>query len=122
MDKNFIKLTEDKLKTNKKSLEVELHKFAKKDANLKGDWDTNYPKFNGGAGSQLTEESADEVEEYSNLLPVEHNLELRLKKINSALDKIKGGNYGKCEKCGKDIDEKKLEIYPEAEFCNKCRK
>lgn len=118
MDKKFLIKQKEKLEKTRKSLEQELSKFAQKDKKLKGDWDTKYPKFDGGA----LEESADEVEEYMNLLPVEHNLELRLQKINSALKNIEKGTYGKCKKCNKKISQERLEVFPEAEFCAKCQK
>ena len=66
------------------------------------------------------EEKADEVEEYDNLLSLEHNLELRLKDINWALEKIPAGNYGICEKCGKEIEKQRLMVAPEAKLCIKC--
>ena len=68
------------------------------------------------------EDAADQVEEYVTLLPIEHNMELRLQSINSALEKMKKGKYGKCEKCGKKIIEERLKIYPEARFCVKCER
>ena len=122
MKKGILKELKAKLEKGKENLEKELEGFAKKDKKLKGDWDTRYPKFNGGMGSQGLEEAADEVEEYLNLLPVEANLELRLRSINSALEKIKKGKYGKCEKCKKPISLDRLKAYPEARLCLKCRK
>jgi len=122
MKTGILKELKAKLKKEKENLEKELEGFAKKDKKLKGDWDTRYPKFNGGMGSQGLEEAADEVEEYLNLLPVEANLELRLQSINSALEKIKKGRYGKCEKCKKPISLDRLRVYPEARLCLKCRK
>jgi DnaK suppressor protein len=99
-------------------IEKELKTFATKDEKLKGDWDTKFLKFNGSSASQ--EEAADEVEEYITKLPIEHNLELRLRNINLALEKIEKGTYGKCEKCGSPILEERLKAYPEARFCLKC--
>lgn len=122
MTKKFLKELRDKLEKQKISIEAELQKFAKKDEKIKGDWDTNYPKFNGGVGSQALEDAADQVEEYVTLLPIEHNLELRLRDINLALEKIKKDKYGKCEKCGKKISEERLKIYPAARDCGKCKK
>ena len=75
-----------------------------------------YAKFN-GAG---LEDAADEVEAYGNLLPVEHSLEIRLKNIGDALEKIKKDKYGKCEKCEKKITEERLKISPEAKLCQNC--
>lgn len=120
MNKKLLAELKEKLEKQKTSIEVELEKFAKKDENLKGDWDTQYPKTNGGVGSQALEDAADQVEEYITLLPIEHNLELRLRDVNSALDKIKKGRYGKCEKCGKSISEERLRFYPEAKLCRFC--
>jgi len=121
MNKKTIKGLKEKLDQEKKSLEEELERFAQKDKKIKGDWDTRFPSFGKAAvGSQRMEDAADEVEEYANLLPVEYNLETRLKNVNSALEKIKRGTYGKCEKCGKEIGRGRLEIYPAARRCEKC--
>jgi len=122
MNKKLLAELKEKLKKQRSSIEAELEKFATKDEKLKGDWDTRYPKFNGGAGSQALEDAADQVEEYVTLLPIEHNMELRLQSINFALEKIKKGKYGKCEKCKKKIIEEKLKVYPEAKMCTKCKK
>jgi len=121
MDKKLQEELKQKLKDQKLSLETELGKFANKDKELKGDWDTKFPEGGTSTGGNALEEAADQVTEYSNLLPVEHNMELRIQDINKALDKIKKGNYGKCENCGKDIPEARLEIYPEAKVCGKCQ-
>lgn len=109
-----------KLEDEKAGLEQELQKFAQKDKKLPGDWDTRYPKLNGGAGSQALEDAADEVEEYSTRLPIEYSLETLLKEINLALEKIKKGKYGLCEKCKKPISQTRLKIYPAASTCRKC--
>ena len=122
MNKKLLNELKEKLEKQKEELKAELRKFAKEDKRVKGDWDTKYPEINGGSGGQLLEDAADQVEEYANLLPVEHNLELRLQSIDSALKKINKGKYGKCEKCKKNISEERLKIYPEAELCSKCQK
>lgn len=122
MNKKLSKELKEKLEEQKASLEFELSRFARKDKNLKGDWDTKFPPADGASGSQALEDAADQVEHYVNLLPVEHNMEIRLQKINSALAKIKKGSYGICEECGKKISEEKLKVYPESTECGKCRK
>ncbi len=124
MDKKFILILKENLKETKKSLEQELQKFAKKDNVLKDDWDTRYPKLgtSDSTGSQRLEESANEVEEYMTLLPIEHSLELRLQKVNNALKDIEEGSYGKCKKCGKEISNDRLMVNPEAEFCSDCQR
>ncbi len=116
MDKKNYEEIRKKLEENKKSLEEMLEKFAKEDSLPEGDWDTIFPHVE---GSNI-EEKADEVEEYSSLLPVEHALETKLKNVNDALAKIESGEYGKCEKCGKDISYEKLKIVPETKNCKEC--
>ena len=117
MNQKAIKELKNKLEQQKDSLERELKSFAKEDAKPKGDWETRYPKFNGGK----LEEEADELQEYEKLLSVEHALELRLRDVNLALEKIKKNKYGKCEKCGKSIDPERLKVCPEARVCIKCK-
>jgi DnaK suppressor protein len=123
MDKKLLIKLKEKLEKEKKETEKQLGKFANKDENLKGDWDTRFPCFNGKeSGSASLEQAADEVQEYSNLLPVEHVLELKLKNIDSALKKIKLNKYGLCEKCQKKISNERLMAFPEAECCLNCKK
>lgn len=122
MNRNLLKELKEKLEKDKTALEEQLKTFAEKDANLKGDWDSKFPKFNGEFGGAALETAADEVEEYGTRLPVEHSMELKLRDINIALEKIVQDNYGKCENCKKGIDEKRLKIYPAARLCIKCSK
>ena len=121
MDEKFLKTAKQKLEKEKEVLEGELKQFAKQNPKLKGDWSTKFPNFNVGSGSQRLEEAADEVEEYLTLLPIESRLELKLQAVNLALEKIKKGEYGKCEKCKKDIPLERLEVYPPARTCLECK-
>ncbi len=117
MNKKLLQELKEKLEKEKVAIIKQLKTFATQDPKLKGDWDTRFPDFDGSM-----EEAADEVEEYTSLLPVEFSLETRLRDINLALNKIKQGKYGKCEKCNKKIDEKRLKVYPAARHCLKCKK
>lgn len=118
MNSNLIKELKEKLELGKISIQKELKNFATEDKNLKHNWDARYPNRENGN----MEEEADEAQEYDNLLSLEHNLELRLKDINQALEKIDNNKYGVCEKCGKEIDEKRLQVCPEAKLCMNCNK
>jgi len=120
MINSSLKKIKESLEKEKKFIEEELKKFADKDKNLPHDWDTKFPKFDSGAGGQMLEDEAGEVEEYITRLPVEYSLETRLRDINLALEKIKKGKYGLCEKCGQKIPKERLEVCPEARFCLKC--
>jgi len=55
-------------------------------------------------------------------LAIEHALELRLKEVEEALEKIKknDGSYGKCEQCQKEIELDRLKANPAAKICLKC--
>ena len=116
MNKKLIEDFKKKLENQKEAITKELNSFAVEDKSLKNNWDVKYPNREGGN----MEEEADEVQEYDNLLSLENNLELRLKDINSALEKIKNNQYGICEKCDSKIDEKRLQACPEARACMKC--
>ena len=47
-------------------------------------------------------------------------LQARLRKIDDALDRLMSGSYGDCSKCGKWIEDTKLEFDPAIAFCISC--
>lgn len=53
---------------------------------------------------------------------LEENSENVLAAINSALERIDEGTYGKCVNCGKDIGEERLAALPWATLCIDCRR
>ncbi len=122
MKKASLEELKKKLKKEKRQIEKELKKIAKEGSKQKESWLLRFPKFNGGeSGSGALEKGADEVEEYTTLLPIKHNFQQRLKEIDLALEKMKKGKYGICEKCGKEIETELLKAYPETRFCQKCK-
>ena len=120
MEKNTLKKLQLKLLFEKDSIEKQLQGFSVKDSKLKNDWDSKFPNYGKNPESQAMEEAASEVEEYSSRLPIEYKLELRLKDINIAIEKIEKGDYGICEKCKKKISLERLMACPEASLCIKC--
>lgn len=119
--KKLLEELKSKLVKEGNLLEEELKKFAEKDKKLEGDWDTRFPHFDGGeTGSAALEKAADEIEEYSTLLPIEYALETRLRDIHLALKKMEKEKYGICEKCGGEIEIERLKVSPEARLCLKC--
>jgi DnaK suppressor protein len=123
MDKEKIKELKEALEKEKISLEEELKKFATKDDKMKGDWDTRFPKLDSNvSGSASLEAAADEVEEYSTLLPQEHSMEIKLTKIALALEKIASEGYGICENCKNEIPIERLLVSPESKLCLGCEK
>lgn len=118
MTSEFIKKQQKRLKQKKEILEKELKEFAKKDPNIKGNWESKFPNL--GVRTSDASEDADRVEEYDLVLPIEHALETELQKVDKALENIKKSKYGTCQKCKKKIAIKRLEAYPEADVCMKC--
>jgi RNA polymerase-binding transcription factor DksA len=47
-------------------------------------------------------------------------MESRLRKIDDALDRLMSGSFGHCSKCGKSIDESKLDLDPAMAYCTDC--
>ena len=116
MEKKIIEKLKEQLEAQKKALQKELESFASEDPNLKHNWDAKFPKRE----DSDKDEQADDAQEYDNALSLEHSLELKLKDVNMALEKIANGKYGICENCGKKIDEERLLACPEAKTCLKC--
>jgi DnaK suppressor protein len=123
MNKDLVKKIKEKLEKEKNRIEKELSSFAQKNKGERNSWSTKFPLFDeSSTGSQAIEDAIGEVEDYVSKLPVEHALELRLKEIDIALNKIKKGSYGICEKCKKNIPLQRLKAKPEALFCIDCQK
>ena len=79
------------------------------------------PEFGSDVEGEMFEEEADEAEEEGGRLGVKELLQERLKNVELALEKIIRGEYGKCEKCGRDISLELLRVNPESKFCKDCK-
>lgn len=104
-----------KLKQAKKEVKSNLEKIASEDKTIPDNYRARFPDY----GRDESEE-AQEFSEYEERLSLEHKLEIDLKKINEALEKMETGAYGLCEDCGERIDPDRLKIYPEAKLCKEC--
>ncbi len=113
-DKAFLKKQKKKLLEKRNNLNKELSKIAKKKGNR---FLAIFPNF-----GRSEDENAEEVEQYTDTLSLQRELEKQLTDVNIALEKIKKNRYGICEDCKKDIDKKRLVAYPEAATCLKCSK
>lgn len=108
-------ITKEKLGELKKRLEEGREMLMKKITH-----DTEVvPEF--GSDVDSGEEEADESEAFVNQRAEVPLLKERLSAVESALRKIEGGTYGKCEKCGVEIEEEILEIDPESRLCKNCK-
>lgn len=75
-----------------------------------------------GDDTDSLEEEADESMEDANQMAVAQAHKERIEDIELALRKMDKGTYGICEKCGKEIPLKVLEINPESRLCQDCKK
>lgn len=116
MEKETLEKLKQALEKEKGVLQKDLESFASQDPAMKGNWNANFPSKERGS----MEEEADQTQEYENLLSLEQTLEVKLKDANAALEKIERGAYGKCEKCGKEIEVERLEVNPAARVCVAC--
>ena len=111
------------IETVKKKLSEESSRLEKQIADLQGH---NRPK-NGSEGVEWMEvctkedENASEVATYQENLSLEQNLQASLGEIKIALEKIAAGTYGVCSVCARDIEQKRLEVFPAATQHTDCR-
>lgn len=114
MTESFREEMKSALRASKAKLEGELGIFAdKKD----GEYETRYEDI----GTDR-DDNATEVEQYSDNVALEENLEGQLAEVNEALARIESGTYGICASCGKEIEEGRLRAYPAAKECMSCAK
>lgn len=66
---------------------------------------------------EIAEETECAVIVDNTLQQTQRNIEL----IETALTKINKDDYGFCEQCGDDISPSRLDIVPEAAFCQSCQ-
>lgn len=55
-------------------------------------------------------------------LTLEENARAVIAQIDRALQKMEGGDYAVCDKCGKAIGEERLKIVPFATLCIDCKR
>ena len=115
LDENKIRELKESLLQEKKSLEENLSKIANPVDTKKGDYEAEYNDL----GSDF-EDNATEVDEYSSNISVETTLEVQLREVIEALEKIEKGEYGKCVNCGKEISGERLIVNPSAKTCSDC--
>ena len=103
----------------KERLEQELSSFAVKDPQIPENWNAKFPAPEDTSASMShssEDEQADRREEYETELAQEQSLELRLREVNHALDRIERGIFGVCKTCGKPIPEERLRANPAAAY------
>ncbi len=115
MDKKTIKEFEDKLNKEKESL---LHQLGDVQREAMRDQEESSAKFPDYGNKD--DENAAEVATFADNISIESDLKNNLANVEHALQYIKEGKFGVCEKCGEDINVERLKIYPSATLCMKC--
>lgn len=88
---------------------------------LKGIKDYSRPE-DFGSDIDHYDEEADEAESTGLRLGLSQGLKDRLEDVEAALQKIKNGKYGVCEKCGQEIGEDVLKLTSASRLCKNCKK
>jgi DnaK suppressor protein len=114
MDNAKYNTIKKRLEEEKNNIEEDLKRFAQP-TEKEGDFESEFENI-----GRDRDDNAHEVEDYGGKLALENTLEKRLQSIISALRRIDEGTYGKCEKCGGEIAQERLEVSPEATICMKC--
>jgi DnaK suppressor protein len=100
-------------------LTEELNKITKQVAQVeKDDPFANEDRVNENAKPDM---EADEQFGHARAKAISGQLNKKIIQIKKALARVKVGQYGICEKCGKFINTKRLMVYPETTKCVKCR-
>ena len=67
------------------------------------------------------EDGAPEMEEQGRAGALLRELEGQLESLDRALEMVRQGTYGICERCGQPIDPARLEAVPETTLCLPCK-
>lgn len=108
----FLEQQKDRLLAEKRRLEEELGRIAKKDPRVADDYDAAFPDY-----GRSEEENALEEERYAARISTENTLELHLRDVNNALVRLENVAYGICTVCQKEIGEERLRANPAATTC-----
>lgn len=67
------------------------------------------------------EEEAEVTFEIGKRAALDEHLRNQLREVEHALQKMRDGTYGVCDRCGKPIDPARLEALPQATLCLDCK-
>ncbi|MDZ7611238.1 MAG: TraR/DksA C4-type zinc finger protein [Candidatus Moranbacteria bacterium] len=113
-DKKIQQELKERLLEDKKKVEGELNKIAKKEEG--GDYEAKYEDY-----GREREDNVEEIADYSTRVSITESLEKDFKNIESALEKMEQGTYGICENCDEEIPVERLKVYPAAKDCITCK-
>jgi RNA polymerase-binding transcription factor DksA len=106
----------DALESRKGEIEADLARL-EEEMQWLGDFQENE---GGSLGNHLGDDGS-AVEEQERISTVSADLDHLLDQINGALERMDKGTYGICQRCGKPINEERLEAFPYVAFCIECQ-
>jgi RNA polymerase-binding transcription factor len=115
LSKEFINTRKSELEAKKKELEAQLGTIVKVDRQST-EYDAKFPNF-----GDKEDENAAEVAAYQKNLSLEEDFKFSLSRIKKSLQMIESNEYGICEKCNNEIRPARLEAFPQATVCMKCK-
>lgn len=98
-------------------VEEQLRSMGRENPKVPGDWEATGGELETLSPLQDSNEAADKLEEYEERREETDQLEIRLREINAAVEKIEKDTYGGCEACGSTIELERLEANPAARTC-----
>lgn len=110
-----LKKLDESLEQEEAELVKQLEEIAGKNPAVKGDYEVKVPDY----GREETEDATEGADLDRNFA-LEQELEVRLRKVKEAREKIKNGTYGTCAKCASAIPENRLAASPLAHLCIGC--
>lgn len=105
----------EKLEKEKDRLEVELSTIGRRNPDNASDWEAVVDDLDVLPADE--NEVADVFEELEQNKSIITQLEAQLRQVDAALVKVQEEKFGKCEVCGSDIEEARLEANPSAKTC-----
>ncbi len=103
------------LESEKAKLLKELASIGQKNPSNPADWEAKPTNLDSDSADE--NEVADTIEEFEENSAILKQLEIQLIAVESALGKIEAGTYDKCNVCGKEIPEHRLEANPASLTC-----
>jgi RNA polymerase-binding transcription factor DksA len=106
----------DRLNSELVELEKQLETVGRKNPSNPSDWEA----VEGGESDVDNAEDGDvaeAIESLDNNSAILDQLEPKLNEVKLALEKIDNGSFGKCEICGNEIEDERLEVNPAAKTC-----
>ncbi len=96
-------------------LEAELSTVGRRSPQNPQDWDAVSADRDDNRADE--NDNADALEDFANADAVVKQLESQKVEVEAALARIEAGEFGKCETCGAEIEEDRLDANPAARTC-----